>query len=172
MHAILTYLLHIRLAIIVFIMAASFVGFLYFLATGFRELYDHRRAVKRQRESRAFRAGAILSLLLAVFVLASCTSAQFTTDAQALAKAAQVAAPSVGNKTLSDYLYGLGAVATAYGSAPMPTNIIQATAPIPGLAGVVLPLITGKNNGPKTQALINGAAAILAGFAPAATTGT
>lgn len=118
----------------------------------------------------------IIATIIAAVLMAGCASltpgqqATITTTEQTIATAATIAAPLVGNKTLSNYLYAISSVATAYGKSPVPTSIAAATAPIPGLAGVVLPLITGANNGPKTQALIAGAAQILATVAPAVTT--
>jgi hypothetical protein len=114
--------------------------------------------------------------LIAGIGCANLTPAQqatITTTEQDIALAAQIAAPLAGNKQLSNDLYAVSAVATAYGKAPVPTNILQATTPLtPQLAAAVLPLVTGKANGPKTQAVIAGAAAILASYSTPATTGT
>jgi hypothetical protein len=105
----------------------------------------------------------ILALTIGCGTLTPAQQATITTTEQDIALAAQVAAPLVGNKTLSNDLYAISAVATAYGNAPVPANIVQATTPLtPQLAAAVLPLVTGKNNGPKTQAIIAGAAALLA----------
>ena len=89
--------------------------------------------------------------------------ADITNAEQTLAKAAQIAAPLVPNAKLSNDLYALATVATAYGSQPVPTTVAQATALVPQTAAVVLPLITGTANGAKIQTIINGAAAILSG---------
>lgn len=89
-------------------------------------------------------------------------AATITTTEKTIALAAQVAAPFVGNQKLANDLSAVAFVANSYGSQPVPTNIVQATAGVPALAGVVLPLVTGKNNSPKTVAAINGAALILA----------
>jgi hypothetical protein len=111
----------------------------------------------------AFRKSLTTAACAATLLVAGCAGVSFTTTADDIASAASLAAGSIGNKTASDYLYALADVATAYGKAPVPTDIATATAPIsPALVATVLPLITGKNNNPKTQALINGAAALLA----------
>jgi len=111
----------------------------------------------------------LIALAVTALALTGCASltpsqqATITTTENTLATAATVAATFTGNKKASSDLYALAAVATAYGKAPVPTNIAQATAPLnPGVVGVVLPLITGKANSPKTQSIIDGAAKILA----------
>jgi hypothetical protein len=122
--------------------------------------------------------GLCIAALATLGLMAGCANltpgqqATITLTENTLATAAQIAAPLVANKTLSNYLYGAAAVATAYGSQPVPTTILQTTLPIPGLAGTVLPLVTGKSNGPKTTAIINGAAAILAGISAPVVSGT
>jgi len=113
---------------------------------------------------------AFAGLALAA-LLSSCTTAEIQTAAQDLATATKAAEPLASNKTLSNILYGLNDVATAYGTAPVPANILGETAILPGLASTITPLITGKANGPKTQSIITAAAGILAAYTgPAATT--
>lgn len=91
-------------------------------------------------------------------------TAAIQTTANVIAIAAQVAAPMTSNKQLSNDLYAVGSVAGAYasGNLPVPTTVLQATVQAPQIAGVVLPLVTGKQNSAQTVALINGAAQILA----------
>jgi len=88
--------------------------------------------------------------------------AAIQSDAQALASACQTAEPSVTSKTASDILYGVQAVATAYGSNPVPSSVAQATAILPQIATAIVPLITGSQNNPRTQAVIGLAAQLLA----------
>jgi hypothetical protein len=107
-------------------------------------------------------------LVLSVLALCSCSTltpqqqANITLTENLLATAARIAAPLISNKSISNDLYAVSAVSAAYGSQPVPTSILQATTLIPGLAGTVLPLVTGQANGPRTQAIISGAADILA----------
>lgn len=109
----------------------------------------------------------VSALAIASLLLSSCATltpsqqAQITLTEKTLATAAQIAAPLVSDKKISDGLYALAAVATAYGNQPVPTNVLQATSTLQGVAGVVTPLVTGKENGPRTTALIQGAAALL-----------
>ena len=94
--------------------------------------------------------------------------ADIQTAAKVLAAATQLAAPLVTNKTASADLYAAGAVAAAYGSQPVPSNILQATTQAASIATTVTPLVTGKANSATTQAIINGAALILSTAAEAA----
>lgn len=87
---------------------------------------------------------------------------EIQTGAKILAAAAQAAAPLVSNKQLSNSLYATSYVATTYGNEPVPKTVLEATAQIPNLANTVIPLVTGSANSPRTQAIINGSAAILA----------
>jgi hypothetical protein len=90
-------------------------------------------------------------------------------DAQALAVAIQQAEPLVKNQTASDILYGVQAVAQAYGKTPVPANVAQATAILPQIATAIVPLITGSQNNPRTQAVIGLAAQLLANSTPSPT---
>jgi len=107
-------------------------------------------------------------LIPAILLISGCANltpqqtAAIQTTEKTLALAAQIAAPLVGNKQISDSLYAVAAVANSYGNNPVPTTILQATTQLPAIAGVVLPLVTGSNNSSKTSAIISGAAQILA----------
>ncbi|GEM_PF-6224183 len=119
---------------------------------------------------------ALTLILLAVSAVTGCAwmqqhQSQIQTAEKTIATAAQVAAPFVSNKKISDDLYAVAAVANAYGSEPVPTNILQATTQLPQVAGVVLPLVTGRQNSAQTVKILDGAAQILAslgGSAPPA----
>ncbi len=141
---------------------AVFVATLFSIAVFVAVWRGNAKSVRR-RPGRISRTGSLLTLALAGVLLNACAGTSFTTTANMIAQDASITAKAIGNTQASNYLYALAAVAQAYGKAPVPTNIATATAPIsPALVAAVLPLITGANNGPKTQALINGAAAILA----------
>lgn len=99
------------------------------------------------------------------------SAATITMTEKDLALAAKIAAPLVGDQRIANDLDALSAVSTAYGNAPVPTGVLQATTPLtPQLAAQVIPLVTGKANGPRTQAIISGAAALVRnGQTPAST---
>jgi len=83
------------------------------------------------------------------------------TAAKVLATATQLAAPFVTNKSAAADLSAVAFVANSYGTQPVPSNILQATAQAAGIATAVTPLVTRQANSAKTVAIINGAAALL-----------
>jgi hypothetical protein len=66
---------------------------------------------------------------------------------------------ATGNTQVANDLYAVAAVATAYGNAPVPASVLAATVQLPQVATIVAPLVT--KNGAQSQAIINGAAALV-----------
>ena len=92
-----------------------------------------------------------------------------TTVEKLAAVATQIAGQyeaTTGNTKVANDLYAVSAVATAYGNAPVPTSVLQATVQLPQVAQIVAPLVA--QNSAQSQAIINGAAAIV-GALPVAT---
>lgn len=91
-----------------------------------------------------------------------------TTTEKLVALAGQIGGTyeaATGNNKVANDLYAVGAVAAAYGNAPVPTNVIQATVLVPEVATIVTPLLV--KNGPKSQAILNAAAGLVQALPPA-----
>lgn len=109
-------------------------------------------------------AAALAELPMGCANLTSQETTTVTTTEQDIATGAKIAsgvATALGFTAAANDLWAVYTVAQAYGTQTVPTNILAATVQLPGIASTVLPLVTGKANGPKTQAIIAGAAQLV-----------